>query len=607
MSDDPAPASEYLPALPGSTTAVVLTAFPASLDRADQFVAMLSARGYQVTASLGTITPALLRHLPATPIGIFYIDTHGLSNLMVAPPGPSGTDDDAAPAPTLAFGLATTQLTTDPRSAEDTADLKAQPPRLIPDSFPIHAGTPGGNLQATGVQNVLFATRDFFDHYWGPGTFAPASLVYIDGCFSADDGFQNICTAAGAGLLLGWPDATESEDTAATAAYVFDRMLGASKQDPAFFRERRAQRPFTWPQVQQTFATYQSAIGDALGTSFAKNPDGSLSRFSLNAVVNGNVGLLVPSITFLGAIEFTNQLAVNGSFGPDPGEGNRAVTLGASAASSGAALKVQSWTPNLILCELSPGAAGAGQACGFVVVNVGGRTSNCVPLTAWSGQIIVRGYGNDPTFQEEITLDCHLRLDGHLVRTQFTPALLTGDAYAPFPRMANATQDSTCSYTGSGSEEDPASDTTSTLSGSGSFPPASSLSPPPSGPPTTFNAMLQLDSTVDVSLAETHTVTLMLFFPQQTGIPPDYAYALQLTSQSPGQAPSTSNVDALTFCDGFGPVKLLQNSAVYDLPDPETPLSNLGGLFPNAVLQVNLTVACPPNPAMGEDYAPPAL
>jgi hypothetical protein len=604
------PASSGL-SLPGSNTAVVLSWFDAGVESFDEIVQMLTGRGYQV-APTHTMDLPTLRSLPSQPIGVLYASTHGLVEVSASSPTSSQGSPSATTAPTpLLFGLATTMptsVTAADLSAADwaalQADLNAMPPRLTPSAAPNMTRGANGLLQPNGSQNVYFATTAFFEHYWGQGTFAPNSLVFVNGCYSADDGFQKACTAAGGGLILGWTLPVKSEDAAATADFFFDRMLGANDPKPQFFPELLPQRPFTWPQVQQEFNNHQSVLQNKLGTSWTLF-NGEPSDVTLSPVSNGTPGLLVPSIVWVGAIEFTKELKINGSFGPDPGSAgavNFLESLGSNP--GGNPLQIKSWTPKLITCALPAGASDVGQSCGYVVVSVDRRRSNCIPLTKWSGEIVATAIG-DQSLRETVTFTCNFRIDAHPYRTDFSSKLNSG-SYMSVPRTTIPSPDSTCRYaaTGFASYSDPvAGASTRSLSGGGSFQPASALTmTPTSGPPVAFNIIIELDSTLDGSLSETHSVKVTLFMPQQEGTPPKYS--VQLTTQSPDQGPTVSDLDAISFCGVFGAVQLLNSATTYDLPDPKAPLTDQGGVFPSAVLDVTIDTACPPDPKMGEDYLP---
>ncbi len=223
---------------------MVLSWFDPSVDNFPGFIKMLSGRGYQVAGG-NTMDLATLRSPPAQPIGVLYIFTHGLFDFVPSQPMPSQDPANAGAATTpLVFGLATTMptnVTQAQLSAADwaalQADLNAQPPRLTPGNFAAASRSASGGIVEGATAGFFCATVAFFQHYWGPSTFAQNSLVFVNGCFSAQDDFQNACVAAGAGLVLGWTMPVRLLDAANTANFVFDRMLGANCQNPLCFPE----------------------------------------------------------------------------------------------------------------------------------------------------------------------------------------------------------------------------------------------------------------------------------------------------------------------------------------------------------------------------------
>jgi hypothetical protein len=595
------------PSLPSSNTAVVLSWFDPSIDNFPDIIKMLTARGYQVAPG-NTVDPPTLRALPSQPIGVLYMFTHGLFGIEPGQTMPSQDPEDpgAVSTPVL-FGLATstpTNVTQAQLSPADwaalQADIHATPPRLVPGSFPNASRNPNGMVVDTTQRGVFFATLDFFGHYWGPNTFSQGSVVFVNGCNSAQDDFQGICVNAGAGLVLGWTMDTKLADAAATANFIFDRMLGANNQGPLCFPELVAQRPFDWDTVAMDLKNHQSALFHDLGTSIV-NFNGTATDVTLSPLNNGSSGLLVPSIVCVGVNEITKQLYINGSFGSEMG--TVSILTGLDSSSTGSEPSIQTWTPQMITCTMAAGAAGAGQAFGYVVVSVGPRQSNCIPLTAWSGQITAKAVGNG-SLLDTVIFDCHLRVDAHLYRTDFSTKL-NSDSYISVPRTAMPSQDSTCNYKGDGTytETDPAGTViTQSLSGSGSLQPVSAAAQGAAGPPSAFDVMLKADLTVDASINETHNVTLLLFMPGNPGSTP--TYAIQLTTQSGDQGPTTSDIDAIEFCGAFGEVTVLNNASSYDIPDPNIQVPALGGILPNAVLNLTLDCAYPPTPAKGEDYIP---
>jgi hypothetical protein len=584
---------------------VLLSWFDSSVDSLSEIAKMLTGRGYQVTQA-NSIDPAVLRTLPSQPVGILYINTHGLLNPPTVAPQSQGEDADNAPPPALTFGIATSLLTSATQASLGAAawaalqadinatDANGNPqPRLVPGVGPVMTRGSNGLLTKTGTRSVFFATNAFFQFYWASQVFAENSLVFVNGCLSADDTFQQTCTAAGGGLVLGWTMPVKSEDGAATADYIFDRMLGANDPLPQFFRETLHQRPFDWNTAQLEMKNHKSLLGSPLGTSFAPFM-GQQVDVSLSPVVNGSSGLLVPSIVYIGIDEIGKHLFVNGEFGSVEGKVNLCSSL---SASSGTPLNVETWTGNMITCTL-PAPGDSGGTSGYVIVTVNGISSNCIPLSEWNGTLVTtaKGGGN---LNETITMTYRLRLDGHHYRTDFS-SLLSSSSYTPIPVFAFASQDSTCTYLASGQADLP-SGGTETLSGNGELPPQSSMTRSATAASMCFDVVLELDSQFDGSLNETHTITMSGVLPIDDG---SGDYDVTVVTQQPGQAPETSTFYAFTIYQ-YGPQVLVQKGTSYDLPDPGAPPpTGIGGMWTSEVLDVNNQTLFAPIPTLGEDYLP---
>src|SRR5205823_2464162 len=102
----------------------------------------------------------------------------------------------------------------------------------------------------------------------------PNSLVFIDACHSAGDDafeFRGACLNAGASAYLGWSDSEVIRDGVGSAAYLFDRLLGANHFDD---KETPPQRAFSLTEMlnemhkrnrQYTDTTYDRSLNPKTG------------------------------------------------------------------------------------------------------------------------------------------------------------------------------------------------------------------------------------------------------------------------------------------------------------------------------------------------------
>jgi hypothetical protein len=569
---------------------LVLSFFDPSLDNYPQFVQMLQARGYQVVSG-NTVDLRTLRAMP-TNLGLCYIFTHVNDTILPV--------TDQNPTPAIQFGLTTSQVVGDPTlTATDQALIQADVTagRLVPAPATNQYSRVGTTVTTTET-NVCVATAAFFNHYWkGKQIFSQNSLVFINGCFSADPGFQAILTGCGAGLVLGWDWPTDARDAASTAAFVFDRMLGTNLQNTFFNPDLTRQRPMTWDQVSVNMPLYQSMIGNPLGTS--NYSLGSLSGPSKFSALTNSQVMLVPSITGLGPVEYTKKLYVNGNFGSTQLNAIVMLLESPDSGSGGNPAPIQSWSSNMITADL-PSSAGSSQAGGYVLVSFDTRTSNCVPLTVFSGWVVITRTGNG-SLQEVITEECYLRLDGHVKRYDFSQKTSPA-CYLLIEYTADLSADSTLTYQASGKYVGTGNDnTTRTLSGSGTIPPFTAVTgQAASSQSQYFDINIEFTPHPDNLIRETHDVTISPSFSQ--GLV-DNSTVVLTSSDSSGNS-SSSNIPA--FDIGVAPFSNVNitpsDPSSYDLPDPETQLSNMGGTLNAAKLSVQLQVEYPPDSSKGEDY-----
>lgn len=275
-------------------------------------------------------------------------------------------------------------------------------------------------------------------------SFGANSFVLIHGCKGNDAAFKAACLAKGAGLYAAWTNVVMSDDSARATQFCVDRMLGANQYNP---RETPPQRPFDYASVAADLKRlhWDTSLSDFGTAKFVFTPG------------TGDVGLLDPSIRFLTVDEIGSggkaKLTLDGMFGADPGVANRQVTV------AGQALKVTTWGPTQIACELP--ASGPG-ASGDTVVEVRKHKSNKVPLTEWVAKLHYTFEYNKGSLMDTLDLQYHIRADVHAARD--VPHVRPLPPVVPFV----CSRASTGTSVASGSYTDTQGHLT-TYSGSGSF------------------------------------------------------------------------------------------------------------------------------------------
>ncbi len=213
-------------------------------------------------------------------------------------------------------------------------------------------------------------TSKFVTKYW-KGKFNKNSIVFMNACSSAATvalDFENACLQAGASVYLGWTNTMVIRDGVITAAYLFDRMLGAN----TFFDvEKPPQRPFD---INSVLAEMGARNRTYTATSYDStlNPKTGITAKLDMLANNGNFGLLAPSIVGLRVNEQKGELTVFGTFGEPKGD----VTI------NDAAMTVKNWTATEVTCALDREGP---NASGDVMVAAGlpRQRSNPVQLTEW--------------------------------------------------------------------------------------------------------------------------------------------------------------------------------------------------------------------------------
>ncbi len=232
--------------------------------------------------------------------------------------------------------------------------------------------------------------------------FNPGSIVDVQACWGANPGGNTATTlqSAGAGRFIGWTRSVLAGDSYATEGFLFDRLLGeqspsATGLDRYAAQRTPPQRPFALDAIETAMQTElrsgpESTAGSSRYTyaqSFADATNPALlvvNDFGGESAVNPPIEYGLPSIQRVVVDEISGALDIVGSFPATSG------TVTFTGAQGATALTPSSWKTNAIVAPL-PSGNGSG---GLVTVTAQGITSNAVPLTAWTGQIVFSAHGS---------------------------------------------------------------------------------------------------------------------------------------------------------------------------------------------------------------------
>lgn len=222
-------------------------------------------------------------------------------------------------------------------------------------------------------------TDRFVRTYW---SFAKNAFVYLDTCHPlrlVSEQFRTALHARGASVIAGWTWRGIYNIAAETAAFVFDRLLGANELVATFpvpvpseqDATGKKQRPFDWAAVQEDMR--KKGLGQAYDSKY-----GEMSELMFDPVGPGDFGLLRPSIKYVEVDEEESTLTLHGLFGQRQNRGEK-VTV------NGVELAIKEWSSegDRILCEGLPQKGDGSE--GPVVVEINGIQSNRVPLSGWHG------------------------------------------------------------------------------------------------------------------------------------------------------------------------------------------------------------------------------
>ena len=391
--------------LPGSKQAFLLeaTGFGVTTYGHSRINTWLTDQGFNVSMIEGQVGPEAFRTIRNA--SVLGLSTHGGVGVV-----------DGKPTFIMSTGLdATVQNLFAYRAELQTQQMGfiiiTDPPDLPSKAIPL------GNYWAA----KLFITPKFVRNNM---TFADGSVVYMGVCESFKPIAQDMQQAfldVHASVVLGWDDEIVAGYTAASEAFLFDRLLSANSYER--YRIDPGNRPFPVHDVLADMETRQRVLTqfpDDYPTGDARTLAAGSNRYETGAGIarlhakfaKGYEGVsLVPSITGLRIDNVLDQLILSGNFGDGPGKGGdaRTVTL------AGNALNVLSWSGATIVTNMVP-KEGPGSA-GKLVVNVDGAKSNPAWINQWNG-VVVRNYTpadgrpGDGTGTATTSLQCTVNLRG---------------------------------------------------------------------------------------------------------------------------------------------------------------------------------------------------
>jgi len=253
--------------------------------------------------------------------------------------------------------------------------------------------------------------------------FSKDSIVYMDAGDSFDDGMRQAFLDSGASVYVGWTGCPRSAVAFEAAQSMFRGMCVdyAQVQDAP-------NRPFDYASVYADLSRQRKTVdtnpigGSIVPAGGSGTEDVPVARLQV-AEGSGGFSILTPSIAYLKVDENPADPAVNGavlyihgSFGSDPGPGQRKSMIRQvdSNSSTGDSLRILSWQPTQVACELPDGA----MHHGYVVVVSRDQVSNSVPLTEWYLPVHVY-YQTSDGLTDDADLTIHLRFDVHGYRRYY--------------------------------------------------------------------------------------------------------------------------------------------------------------------------------------------
>jgi len=365
-------------------------------------------------------------------LAVLYLNTHGV---VLSRPGMT---------PTYVINTSTYRArdgSTDARYRADIADGSLL--WFLARSWDDVGGNPVASRHTTYAITPAFVRK-----HWS-GKFASNALVFVNSCngaSAAGAAFRQAVLDAGATVYAGWSERVRGSDAVDTAAYLFDRLLGAN----VFLPESPPQRPFPW---QPVLANMQARVRS--NRSYPFDTSYPTPTVSSHLDIQGSdmgLGMLAPSIQSLQLDETNGTLQIAGMFGDATGD----------ALFESSKIPVTLWTAGLVVADVS----GGGTSGAVKILGAYGPDSNAAPLTEWRGSATYTV--QDSGLTATMSFQMHFRADVHGYR------MAPGQAPVYPLQSFQQAMDSTGTYDFSGTYVSPDGFYTETWSGSGTLAPAAS-------------------------------------------------------------------------------------------------------------------------------------
>lgn len=422
--------------VPDSDLAVIMAAddgdaFDEVKGMQQNVAAMLKDQGWRIHGER-RFTVDAVSALASVEMGIFYLAAHG---------GMFGPREQEE------YAFITETRATEENEAKYRADIRTG--RLI------YHRDRNREKEAAGKEKppCLAVTASYVKRHF---KFSDGALVVTLCCNSGSpmgQGFRDALASGKAITHVAW-DGNGNDYGARSMEYMFDRLTGANKQDPAKPKNRAFDMNSVWEFMGQkaTRDIRPNLLVTPTVYEFWEFPksDAYIKR------IGAGFDLSNPVISEL-SVDSEDKLLIHGNFGSEPGE----VSIG------GTKVAVQSWDNDKLELVLPTGASDPPGSHGDVVVTARKRTSNRRVLTSWRG-VVKYTYsttwlpGNTGLLTCEYTIDLHVRGDAHELRTKVDGGLKRS------VRSFIPASDTKVNYKASGTSKSGMS--TTTWSGSGSLP-----------------------------------------------------------------------------------------------------------------------------------------
>lgn len=372
--------------LPAQKQARVLCTFPDTQKFADKLRAVVGSDRFQYTLVSSDATVEGLKKVQGD--GLFYLDAH------------AGTVKVAG-VPTCFVQTATPIALDSLGEPVNLADMKAL--RLVA-MFTIEnqVDDKGDLVKRKIYTRYGFGPKFVRDYKW---SFGRHSFAWVNACYAANPPMRDAFFAAGASVYGGWTKSVRNIRAVDAGHFLLDRLLGANElrgMSGSFPPELIPQRAFSLDELTPELAKKKLDVD--------VTDDGEAKLVFERNTPKGHFGLLAPSIWWMYPDDQDDTLHLLGSFGDDPGDGNREVVIGGKDATGVV------WKPDEIVCFL-PGLESPG-GYGDVYVTSRFAASNLARLTKWEGFF---HYTHDDYMTLEYTIAARVFLRGDIRSVRHAP------------------------------------------------------------------------------------------------------------------------------------------------------------------------------------------